>query len=193
MLGDAFLPGSRQYTFWGRGVSQGHSDAVRQIKGVLDARQYTIPIEGAIGRVRGGERPDFTSRDMHERLVYVVAEAGADRDRIRLEIISMPNYFAPYNTTVVFISQEEMRRNHSAYPHGGFVLTSGSTGASKHVLEYRCQLDSNPEFTGSVLVACARAAYRLKKQRKSGAFTLMDFPLALLSPRPSEELLSKLT
>ena len=193
MLGDAFLPGSKQYTFWGRGVSQGHSDAVRQIKGVLDARQYTIPIQGAIERVRAGEKPDFTSRDMHERLVYAVAEPGADKDRIRQEIVSMPNYFAPYNTTVVFISQDEMRRDHAAYPHGGFVLTSGGTSAGKHVLEYRCQLDSNPEFTGSVLVACARAACRLKKQRKSGAFTMMDFPLGLLSPRPNEELLGKLT
>ncbi len=192
-LGDAFLPGSRQYTFWGRGVSQGHSDAVRQIKGVLDARQYTIPVESAIARVRGGETPEFTSRDMHERLVCVVAEEGADAERIRQEIVSMPNYFAPYNTTVKFITQDEMRRDHSAYPHGGFVLTSGSTGANKHVIEYRCQLDSNPEFTGSVLAACARAAYRLKKQRRSGAFTMMDFPPALLSPRSKEELLSRLT
>ncbi len=193
MLGDAFLPGSKQYTFWGRGVSQGHSDAVRQIAGVLDARQYTIPVEDAIARVRRGERPDFTPRDMHERLVYVVAEEGADRECIRRDIESMPNYFAPYNTKVVFITQDEMRRDHSAYPHGGFVLTSGSTGANKHVLEYRCQLDSNPEFTGSVLVACARAAWRLKRQRKAGAFTLMDFPPALLSPRSSLELLSKMT
>jgi diaminopimelate dehydrogenase len=183
VLGNAFLPESKGYTFWGPGVSQGHSDAARKIKGVLDARQYTIPIEGALKQVRAGKIRDFTKREMHKRVVYVVVEKGADRERIRKEIVEMPNYYADYNTEVHFITAVEMKKNHSTYPHGGFVLTSGATSKnSREILEYRCELKSNPEFTGSVLVACARAAYRLKKNGVSGAFTMLDIPAALLSP-----------
>jgi diaminopimelate dehydrogenase len=189
VLGDAFLPQSKGYTFWGPGVSQGHSDAARKVKGVLDARQYTIPIESALKQVRSGKIRDFAKREMHKRVVYIVAEKGADRERIRKEIVEMPNYYADYDTEVNFISAEEMKQSHSAYPHGGFVLTSGATGKNhREILEYRCELKSNPEFTGSVLVACARAAYRLKKIGASGAFTMLDIPAALLSPHTGTEL-----
>ncbi len=192
ILGDAFLPGSKPYTFWGRGVSQGHSDAARKVEGVLDARQYTIPIEEAIQRVRAGETPDFSKREMHKRLVYIVAKEGADLERIRKEIVEMPKYFDEYDTEVIFISKEEMERDHSAYPHGGFVMTSGMTGSgNEQVIEYGCKLVSNPEFTASVLVACARAAYRMKEAGQKGAFTLMDFPLGLLSPHSPEILRSR--
>lgn len=192
ILGDAFLPGSKPYTFWGRGVSQGHSDAARKVEGVLDARQYTIPIEEAIQQVRAGETPDFSKRQMHKRLVYITAKEGADLERIEKEIIDMPKYFDEYDTEVVFISQEEMKRDHSAYPHGGFVMTSGVTGEDhKEVLEYGLKLESNPEFTASVLVACARAACQMKKKGYRGAFTLLDFPLGLLSPHSGEVLRSK--
>jgi len=191
VLGDAFLPGSRGYTFWGPGVSQGHSDAARKVKGVLDARQYTLPIDGAIQQVRGGETPDFSKREMHKRLVYIVAEDGADLEEIRSEIVEMPNYYADYDTEVRFISREQMEREHAAFPHGGFVLTSGSTGASsRQILEYKCQLESNPEFTASILVACARAAYRMHGAGHSGAFTVLDFPIGLLSPHSSASLRS---
>ena len=193
ILGDAFLPGSKPYTFWGRGVSQGHSDAARKVEGVLDARQYTIPIEEAIQQVRAGETPDFLKREMHKRLVYIVAEEGADKERIEKDIVEMPKYFDEYDTEVIFISKEEMERDHAAYPHGGFVLTSGVTGEGhKEVLEYGLKLESNPEFTASVLVASARAAYRMKEAGQKGAFTLLDFPLGLLSPRSGEVLRSKL-
>lgn len=189
VLGNAFLPESKGYTFWGPGVSQGHSDAARKVEGVLDARQYTIPIENALKQVRTGKIKDFTRRDMHKRVVYVVAEKGVDRDSIRKEIVEMPNYYADYNTEVHFITAEEMKKNHSTYPHGGFVLTSGVTGKNnREILEYRCELKSNPEFTGSVLVACARAAYRLKKNGASGAFTMLDIPAALLSPHTNIDL-----
>ena len=192
ILGDAFLPGSKPYTFWGNGVSQGHSDAARKVEGVLDARQYTIPIEEAVEQARSGERPDFSKREMHKRLVYIVAEEGADEERIRKEIVEMPKYFDGYDTEVVFISREEMEKNHSSYPHGGFVMTSGITGSgNKQILEYRCQLESNPEFTASVLVACARAAFRMKERGHKGAFTLLDIPLGLLNPHPDEVLRSK--
>ena len=192
ILGNAFLPGSRSYTFWGKGVSQGHSDAARKVEGVLDARQYTIPIEGAIQQVRAGGTPYFTKREMHERLVYIVAGEKADKERIKKDIVEMPKYFDEYDTEVVFISKEEMERDHAAYPHGGFVITSGTTGIdNKQILEYKCQLVSNPEFTASILVACARAAYRMKKVGKNGAFTLLDFPLGLMSPHPAEILRSK--
>jgi len=191
VLGDAFLPGSKSYTFWGRGVSQGHSDAVRRIEGVLDARQYTIPIYEAIQQVRAGEKPNFSKRDMHKRLVYVVAKKGADRGKIRGAIVHMPKYFDEYDTEVVFITAEKMKENHSTYPHGGFVMNSGATGNNKHILEYRCNLESNPEFTASVLVACARAAFRIKERGDKGAFTLLDIPLGLLSPHSPEELRSK--
>jgi diaminopimelate dehydrogenase len=189
VLGDAFLPESKGYTFWGPGVSQGHSDAARKVKGVMDARQYTIPIESALKQVREGKIKDFAKREMHKRVVYIVVAKGADRERIRKEIVEMPNYYADYDTEVHFITAEEMKKSHSTYPHGGFVLTSGVTGKNhREILEYRCELKSNPEFTGSVLVACARAAYRLKKNGASGAFTMLDIPAALLSPHTGAEL-----
>jgi diaminopimelate dehydrogenase len=165
VLEEALLPGSKSYTFWGRGVSQGHSDAARKVAGVLDARSYTIPIEEAIQQVRAGKSPKLSKREMHKRLVYVVMKEGADPEEIRKQIVEMPKYFDEYNTEVVFISQEEMKEKHSAYPHGGFVLISGVTGnGHKEVMEFSLKLESNPEFTACVLVACARAAYRLKKR-----------------------------
>jgi len=190
VLGDAFLPNNKSYTFWGRGVSQGHSDAARKVRGVIDARQYTLPIDNAINKVRSGETPKFSKKEMHKRLVYVVAEEGADREWIRKEIIEMPNYFADYDTEVVFITKEEMLKSHAALPHGGFVLTSGLTGKNTQILEYRCQLQSNPDFTGSVLVACARAAFRLQQSGHKGAFTMLDVPPALFSPHSVDELRS---
>ncbi len=187
--GESFLPGSKNYTFWGIGVSQGHSDAARKVSGVLDARQYTIPINDAIQQVRDGKKPEFAKRQMHKRVVYVVPEEFADKDKIKQEIVEMPDYFAGYNTEVVFITQEEMNKKHIVYPHGGFVFTSGNTGdGNKAVLEYRCQLDSNPGFTGSILVACARAAFRLKQQGGKGAYTMLDIPPALYSPQSPETL-----
>ncbi len=189
VLADAFIPGATHYTFWGRGVSQGHSDAARHVAGVRDARQYTIPIEEAIKRVRSGQNPKLSTRDKHRRLVYVVAEAGADRKRIAREIAEMPNYYADYDTEVLFISEGEMKRDHSSYPHAGFVLASGTTGtASKALTEYRCEWGSNPEATGSILVAHARAAARLAAEGRCGAFTILDVPAAYLSPRPAAEL-----
>lgn len=189
VLGDAFLPMGKHYTFWGEGVSQGHSDAARKVKGVLDARAYTIPIEQAVRRVRTGAAPELTKREMHKRLVYVVAEEGADQERIRKEIVTMPHYYDEYDTEVIFISKEEMAGNHAKLPHGGFVFTSGLTGAgNKQILEYRCKLESNPEFTANVLVACARAAYRLNKEGRKGAFTLLDIPPGYLSPHSAETL-----
>jgi len=189
VLGDAFLPQSKQYTFWGRGVSQGHSDAARKVEGVRDARAYTIPIEQAVQRVRTGEAPEFTKREMHKRMVYVVAEEGSDTERIRREIVAMPHYYDEYDTEVLFISKEAMLENHSKLPHGGFVLTSGVTGEeNKQILEYRCQLESNPEFTANVLVACARAAFRLSKEGRKGAFTMLDIPPGYLSPHSVETL-----
>jgi len=189
VLSDAFLPQSKQYTFWGRGVSQGHSDAARKVEGVLDARAYTIPIEQAVQRVRTGETPEFVKREMHKRMVYVVGEEGADIERIRKDIASMPYYYDEYDTEVLFISKEDMREKHSKLPHGGFVLTSGVTGkGNKQILEYRCQLESNPEFTANVLVACARAAYRLSKEGRKGAFTMLDIAPGYLSPHSAETL-----
>jgi diaminopimelate dehydrogenase len=191
VLGNAFIPQSKQYTFWGRGVSQGHSDAARKVEGVLDARAYTIPIEQAVQCVRTGEAPEFTTREMHKRLVYVVAEEGADTERIRRGIVTMPHYYDEYDTEVLFISKEAMLEEHSKLPHGGFVLASGVTGVgNKQILEYRCQLESNPEFTANVLVACARAAFRLSKEGHKGAFTMLDIPSGYLSPH-SEETLRK--
>lgn len=192
VYGNAFLPDSKGYTFWGPGVSQGHSDAARKISGVKDARQYTIPLENTLQKVRDGKTTNFSKRQMHKRAVYIVIEKGADRDRIKKEIVEMPHYYDEYNTEVHFISETEMVKNHSSYPHGGFVLTSGDTDkGNREVLEYRCQLQSNPEFTGSVLVACARAAFRLKQQGQKGAFTMLDIPPALFSPHTSEILRSK--
>lgn len=180
----AILPEGSDYTFWGKGVSQGHSDAVRRVKGVKDARQYTVPVPAALEAVRRGETPSLTAREKHTRVCYVVAEEGADRARIEQEIKTMPNYFADYDTTVHFISEEEMRRDHSGIPHGGCVIRGGRTGAQNentHVIEYRLKLDSNPEFTSSVLVAYARAAFRLGQEGQSGCKTVLDIPPAYLS------------
>ena len=191
----AVLPEGEDYTFWGRGVSQGHSDAIRRIDGVLDARQYTVPIESALERVRSGEAPVLTAREKHTRECYVVAKEGADLSRIEKEIKEMPNYFADYDTTVHFISMEELKKNHAALPHGGRVIRTGKTGLSKdshHTVEYSLTLDSNPEFTSSVLVAYARAAYRLYEKQDVGCKTVLDIPPALLSPMPYEELVKKL-
>ena len=163
LYGAAILPGGKDYTFWGKGVSQGHSDAIRRVQGVKDARQYTVPVDSALASVRAGENPELTTRQKHTRDCYVVAEEGADLKRIEEEIVNMPNYFADYDTTVHFISEEELQRDHSGIPHGGFVIRSGHTGwdsEHSHVIEYSLKLDSNPEFTASVIVAYARAAYR---------------------------------
>ena len=177
------------YTFWGRGVSQGHSDAIRRVAGVRDARQYTVPVEAALQRVRIGENPDLTAREKHIRDCFVVAEDGADTARIADEIKNMPGYFADYDTFVHFISQEEMDRDHSRLPHGGFVIHTATTGqANRQRIEYSLQLDSNPEFTASVLVACARAAHRLAKEGQYGAKTVLDIPPAYLSAKSAEEL-----
>ncbi|MGC9443707.1 MAG: diaminopimelate dehydrogenase [Candidatus Methanospirareceae archaeon] len=189
VLGDAFLPGGAQYTFWGKGVSQGHSDAARQVRGVVDARAYTIPNDEALKRVRCGDTPTFTKREMHKRVVFVVAEPNADATRIREELTAMPHYFDEYETEVIFVTREAMAKKHARLPHGGFVFASGTTGqGNQHVLEYRTQLESNPEFTANVLVACARAAYRLQKDGRTGAFTLLDIPVGYLSPHDAETL-----
>ena len=171
----AVLPDGKDYTFWGKGVSQGHSDAIRRIKGVVDARQYTCPVEKALAEVRSGSNPELTTREKHTRLCYVVVEEGADKARIEKEIKEMPNYFADYDTTVNFISLEELKKNHNGIPHGGFVIRTGETSDGvKHVIEYNLKLDSNPEFTGSVLVAYARAAARLAKKSDYGCKTVFD-------------------
>lgn len=188
---DAILPDGSVNTFWGRGVSQGHSDAVRRIDGVLDARQYTIPVPAALEAVRSGDAPELTTRQRHTRECFVVAAEGADRARIEHEIVTMPNYFDEYDTTVHFITAEEMARNHAELPHGGFVIRTGRTGAQKehhHIMELRLQLDSNPEFTSSVLTACARAVWRMAAQGRTGCITMLDIPPALLSPLSAEEL-----
>ncbi len=195
LFGQAILPKGKDYTFWGKGVSQGHSDAVRRIEGVLDARQYTIPVEGALARVRSGENPELTTREKHTRLCYVVAKDGADLEKIRQEIVTMPNYFADYDTTVKFISQAELDRDHKGIPHGGKVFRSGTTGwqdEHTHLIEYSLRLDSNPEFTSSVLVAYARAAYRMHQAGQSGCKTVLDVPPALLHPEDAEQLLKQL-
>lgn len=186
---DAILPNGRDYTFWGKGVSQGHSDAIRRIKGVLDARQYTCPVQSAIDRVKSGECPDLTTREKHTRLCYVVVEEGADKERIEKEIVTMPKYFADYDTTVNFISQEELDRDHKGIPHGGTVIRTGKTGeGNNHVVEYRLTLDSNPEFTASVLLAYARAVYKMKKRGEVGCKTVLDIAPADLSMKSPEEL-----
>ena len=177
LYANAILTNGKDYTFWGKGVSQGHSDAVRRIKGVKDAKQYTIPVEAAQEAVRNGEHPDLTTRQKHTRECFVVAEEGADLAQIENDIKTMPNYFSDYDTTVHFISEEELKRDHSGIPHGGFVIRSGKTGwndENNHVIEYSLKLDSNPEFTSSVLVAYARAAYRMNKEGQSGAKTVFD-------------------
>lgn len=190
LYGQAILPEGNDYTFWGKGVSQGHSDAIRRIDGVLDARQYTIPVESALESVRRGEAPELTTREKHTRECFVVAEEGADLERIENEIKTMPNYFADYDTTVHFISAEELSRDHAGIPHGGRVFRTGKTngGKNSHVIEYSLKLDSNPEFTASVLVACARAAARLNAEGISGAKTILDLPPSYLHPASGEEL-----
>ena len=193
LYADSILPNGKTYTFWGKGVSQGHSDAIRRIEGVKDARQYTIPIEEAMNRVRTGENPELATGEKHLRECFVVAEEGADINRIENEIKTMPNYFDEYTTTVHFITEEELMKNHSKMSHGGFVIHSGETGEkNKHVIEYSLKLDSNPEFTSSVLIALARATYRMNQQGQYGAKTIFDIPPAFLSEKSSEELRQEL-
>lgn len=191
LYGNVLLPEGSDYTFWGKGVSQGHSDALRRIDGVKNAKQYTIPIESALEAVRSGSNPEFTTREKHTRECFVVLEEGADAAKVEEEIKTMPNYFADYDTTVHFISEEELLKNHSGIPHGGFVLRSGVTGWNKennHLIEYRLKLDSNPEFTSSVLIAFARAAHRMAKEGQSGCKTVFDIAPAYLSDKSGEEL-----
>ena len=189
----SILQNGKTYTFWGKGVSQGHSDAIRRIEGVKNAIQYTIPVEEAMDRVRNGENPELTTREKHIRECFVVTEENADKEKIENEIKTMPNYFDEYDTTVHFITEEELKENHSKMNHGGFVIHSGTTGENnKHVIEYSLKLDSNPQFTSSVLIALARANYRLQKEGKKGAFSILDIPPAYLSPKTGEELRKEL-
>ena len=191
LYANCVLPEGKDYTFWGKGVSQGHSDAVRRIEGVKDCRQYTIPVEKAVEAVRSGSNPELTTREKHTRECFVVAEEGADLAKIENEIKTMPNYFSDYDTTVHFIDEEEMKRDHSGLPHGGMVIRTGVTGMEKehkHVIEYSLKLDSNPEFTGSVIVAYARAVSRMNKEGMSGCKTVFDVAPAYLSPKSAEEL-----
>jgi diaminopimelate dehydrogenase len=191
LYANAILPEGKDYTFWGKGVSQGHSDAIRRINGVIDARQYTIPVPSAVEAVKNGEMPELTTRQKHTRECFVVAEDGADLSRIENEIVTMPNYFADYDTTVHFITMDEMKRDHSGLPHGGTVIRSGKTGWDNQntaIIEYNLKLDSNPEFTASVLVAYARAAYLLNQKGDKGCKTVFDIPPALLSSKSAEEL-----
>lgn len=190
LYAEAILPQGSTYTFWGKGVSQGHSDAIRRIEGVKNAIQYTVPVTEAVERVRSGSEPELTTRDKHLRECYVVPEEGADLKAIEEAIKTMPNYFDEYDTTVTFITEEELKAEHSKMPHGGFVIRSGETGTegNKHIIEYSLKLDSNPEFTGSVLVCYARAAYRLSKAGESGARSVFDIAPAMLSMKTAEEL-----
>ena len=191
LYANAILPEGKDYTFWGKGVSQGHSDAIRRIKGVIDARQYTIPVEAAVDAVKNGDMPELSTRQKHTRECFVVVEDGADKAQIEKEIVTMPNYFADYDTTVHFITMEEMKRDHQGLPHGGTVIRSGKTGwdnQNNAIIEYNLKLDSNPEFTASVLVAYARAAYRLNQKGDKGCKTVFDIPPALLSSKSAEEL-----
>lgn len=195
MYASAILPEGKDYTFWGKGVSQGHSDAIRRIEGVKDAKQYTIPVEAALEAVRNGENPELTTREKHTRECFVVLEEGADASKIEEEIKTMPNYFADYDTIVHFISEEELKRDHSGIPHGGFVLRSGKTGWNEehqHLIEYSLKLDSNPEFTSSVIVAYARAAYKLSQEGQSGCKTVFDIAPAYLSAKSGAELREKM-
>ena len=191
LYSEAILPNGKDYTFWGRGVSQGHSDAIRRIDGVLDAKQYTVPIDSALEMVRTGEEPNLTTREKHLRECYVVAKEGADLKKIEEEIVTMPNYFADYDTTVNFITMEELKLNHSGIPHGGKVIRTGKTGLNnenKHVIEYSLKLDSNPEFTANVLVACARAIYKMSLRGDKGCKTIFDLAPSDLSSKTPEEL-----
>lgn len=191
LYANCILVDGNDYTFWGKGVSQGHSDAVRRVEGVKNAKQYTVPVPAALEAVRNGENPELTTREKHTRECYVVAEEGADREKIVNDIVTMPNYFSDYDTTVNFITEEELQANHSGIPHGGFVIRSGKTGwngENNHIIEYSLKLDSNPEFTTCVLVAYARAAYRLNKEGSCGAKTVFDIAPAYLSAKSGEEL-----
>ena len=191
LYGSAILPDGKDYTFWGKGVSQGHSDAIRRVEGVADGKQYTVPVQAALDAVRSGSAPELTTREKHTRECFVVAEDGADKAKIEQEIKSMPNYFADYDTTVNFISQQELNENHAGIPHGGFVIRSGKTGAdleNSHIIEYSLKLDSNPEFTASVLVCFARAAARMNAEGMSGCKTVFDVPPAYLSAKSGAEL-----
>ena len=191
LYASSVLPSGSDYTFWGRGISQGHSDAIRRIEGVLDARQYTVPVPEALSAVRSGKCPELTTREKHLRECYVVAKDGADLEKIESEIKNMPNYFADYDTTVHFITEEELQRDHAGIPHGGFVIRSGKTGwnlENNHIIEYSLKLDSNPEFTASVIVACARAAVRMKSEGMKGCKTIFDIPPAYLCNISAEEL-----
>ncbi len=191
LLGNCILPDGHDYTFWGKGVSQGHSDAIRRIEGVADARQYTVPVQEALDKVRTGEDPELTARQKHTRECFVVAKPNADLQRIEQEIVSMPGYFEPYDTTVHFITAEEMARDHAALPHGGFVMRTGTTGLhgeNRQMIEYSLNLGSNPEFTASVLVCCARAVARMNREGQIGCKTVFDIPPAYLSPKSGEEL-----
>ena len=192
LYAESILVQGSTYTFWGKGVSQGHSDAIRRIEGVKNGIQYTVPIEAAVDQVRSGSEPELTTRQKHLRECYVVAEEGADKAAIEEAIKKMPNYFDEYDTTVTFITEEELKENHSKMPHGGFVIRTGETGCegNKHVIEYSLKLDSNPEFTGSVLVAYARAAHRLSKKGESGARSVFDIAPAMLSQMTPEELIA---
>lgn len=195
LYASAVLPDGKDYTFWGRGVSQGHSDAIRRVEGVVDGKQYTVPVESALEAVRNGEYPDLTTRQKHTRECFVVAEEGADRERIEQEIKNMPNYFADYDTTVTFITEEELKKNHNKIPHGGFVIRCGKTGwnlENSHVIEYSLKLDSNPEFTSSVIAAYARAVYRMSKEGMTGCKTVFDIAPAYLSPLSGEQLREKM-
>lgn len=195
LYANAILRDGRDYTFWGKGVSQGHSDAIRRISGVKDARQYTVPVESAVSAVRACENPELTTRQKHTRECYVVAEEGADRERIEREIKTMPNYFADYDTTVHFITQEELEREHAGIPHGGMVLRTGKTGVNRehdHVIEYSLKLDSNPEFTACVLIAYARAVYRMNREGMTGCKTVFDVAPAYLSLMTPEEMRAQL-
>ncbi len=190
LISQAILPNGKDYTFWGKGISQGHSDAIRRIKGVKDARQYTIPVEEALNKVRNGENPELSTRQKHIRECFVVAEENADLSKIEQEIKSMPNYFADYDTIVHFITKEELEKNHAGIPHGGIVFRCGLTGfddENKHIIEYKLKLDSNPEFTASILVAYARAAYRLNKEGMSGCKTVFDIAPSYIHPNSAEE------
>ena len=191
LYANAILPEGKDYTFWGKGVSQGHSDAIRRVEGVKDGKQYTIPVEAALEAVRNGENPELTTRQKHTRECFVVLEEGADAAKVEEEIKTMPNYFSDYDTTVHFISEEELKANHSGIPHGGFVLRSGKTGwdgENNHLIEYSLKLDSNPEFTASVIVAYARAAYKLAQEGQSGCKTVFDIAPAYLSAKSGAEL-----
>ncbi|MNC42442.1 Meso-diaminopimelate D-dehydrogenase [compost metagenome] len=189
LLMEAVLPEGQEYTFWGPGVSQGHSDAIRRVPGVQAGVQYTVPVQAVIDGIRAGETPELDTRQKHRRECFVVAQEGADREQIREAIVTMPNYFADYDTTVTFITQEQLEAEHSGMPHGGFVIRSGASGnGSKQIAEFGLKLESNPEFTASVLVAYARAAFRLSQEGQRGAKTVFDIPLGYLSPKSAEEL-----